>query len=90
MLGGGVPVTLLDTAGMRDAAADAAEAIGVRRSRAVARQADIVVMVYDAGVRTFEIISVCVRARARAHAPCVALLIATSPEGVSSLLCIPA
>jgi tRNA modification GTPase len=45
---GGVPVTLLDTAGVREAG-DEAERLGVERSVAAARQSDIVVMVADAG-----------------------------------------
>jgi tRNA modification GTPase len=44
---GGVPVTLLDTAGLRDSA-DAVEAEGVRRARARVEQADLVVLVSDA------------------------------------------
>lgn len=44
---GGVPITLLDTAGMRESV-DLVEQIGVERSMAAARQADIVLMVVDA------------------------------------------
>jgi len=44
---GGIAMTLVDTAGLR-AGADAVEAEGVRRARAWARTADIVLAVYDA------------------------------------------
>jgi tRNA modification GTPase len=45
---GGIPVTLIDTAGVR-AAGDAVEAEGVRRARAAAFEADVVLLVLDAG-----------------------------------------
>jgi tRNA modification GTPase len=45
---GGVPVTLVDTAGLRESA-DAIEAEGVRRARARAAQADLVIGVVEAG-----------------------------------------
>lgn len=44
---GGVPITLLDTAGMRESS-DVVEKIGVERSVAAARQADMVMLVVDA------------------------------------------
>ena len=44
---GGVPVTLLDTAGLRDSP-DPIEAEGVRRARARAAAADLVIDVFDA------------------------------------------
>ncbi|MBV9782746.1 MAG: tRNA uridine-5-carboxymethylaminomethyl(34) synthesis GTPase MnmE [Acidisphaera sp.] len=43
----GVPVTLVDTAGLRETG-DAIEAEGVRRARARAREADLVLAVHDA------------------------------------------
>jgi tRNA modification GTPase len=45
---GGVPVTLVDTAGLRDAA-DEIEAEGVRRARARAAAADLVIGISEAG-----------------------------------------
>jgi len=46
---GGVPVTLVDTAGLRDTT-DEIEAEGVRRARAHAEAADAVILVEDASV----------------------------------------
>jgi tRNA modification GTPase len=45
---GGVPVTLLDTAGLRDSI-DPVEAEGVRRARARASEADLVLLLSEAG-----------------------------------------
>lgn len=47
----GIPVNLLDTAGVREAR-DLVERLGVQRSRAAAQAADIVLMIYDATVGT--------------------------------------
>ena len=44
---GGIPVALIDTAGVRDAGDDV-EAEGVRRARAAAGEADLVILVIDA------------------------------------------
>jgi tRNA modification GTPase len=44
---GGVPVTLVDTAGLR-ATGDVVESIGVERAREEARRADVVLYVFDA------------------------------------------
>jgi tRNA modification GTPase len=48
---GGVPVVLIDTAGLRESD-DAVESIGVQRSRTVASQADLVWYVYDGSIGT--------------------------------------
>ncbi len=53
---GGVPVTLVDTAGLREAT-DEIEAEGVRRARARAAAADLVIEVIEAGGRIGELIS---------------------------------
>jgi tRNA modification GTPase len=44
----GIPVTIVDTAGVRPAH-DVVEAEGVRRARAAASEADLVLLVLDAG-----------------------------------------
>jgi tRNA modification GTPase len=46
---GGIPVELVDTAGLREAM-DEAEAIGVRKSREALAEADVVLVVLDASV----------------------------------------
>ncbi len=46
---GGVPVTLVDTAGLRETA-DLVESIGVARAREEARRADLLIYVLDAGL----------------------------------------
>ena len=46
---GGIPVELVDTAGLREAK-DEAEAIGVRKTREILAEADVVMVVLDASV----------------------------------------
>jgi tRNA modification GTPase len=47
---GGIPVRLVDTAGLReDAGGDGIEAEGIRRSRALMDEADLVILVKDSG-----------------------------------------
>jgi tRNA modification GTPase len=50
---GGIPVNLIDTAGLRESA-DEAEAIGIRKSREALAEADIVLIVLDAGANSFD------------------------------------
>ncbi|MFT7625352.1 MAG: tRNA modification GTPase [Myxococcota bacterium] len=45
---GGIPVTLVDTAGLRDATDDVVEAAGVDRAHALVASADLVLLVSDA------------------------------------------
>jgi tRNA modification GTPase len=46
---GGIPINLVDTAGLREAA-DEAESIGIRKSREALADADLVLVVVEAGV----------------------------------------
>lgn len=46
---GGVPIVLIDTAGLRDSD-DQVEAVGIRRAREIAADADVVWFLYDAGL----------------------------------------
>jgi tRNA modification GTPase len=50
---GGIPVNLIDTAGLREAT-DEAEAIGIQKSREALADADIVLFVCDAASRNFD------------------------------------
>lgn len=50
---GGVPVTLIDTAGVHDQVADAVEAAGVERALALAQEADLVLLLSD-GEATYD------------------------------------
>ncbi len=50
---GGIPVNLIDTAGLRESD-DEAEAIGIQKSREALADADIVLIVLDAGARSFD------------------------------------
>lgn len=54
----GLPVILSDTAGLRDDAADAAEAIGIARARNVAAAADLVIALDDSVVAVENVIAV--------------------------------
>ncbi len=49
----GLPVVLIDTAGLRDSQ-DEVEALGIQRSRAQAAAADLIWYVYDASIGLFE------------------------------------
>jgi tRNA modification GTPase len=51
---GGIPVNLIDTAGLREAF-DEAEAIGIQKSREALAEADIVLLVFEALTTHFEI-----------------------------------
>lgn len=71
----GVSVSLLDTAGVREAG-DLVERLGVQRSRAAAQAADIVLMIFDATVRLPFL-----------HVPCDRPSgLAAKPEGLSSAM----
>jgi tRNA modification GTPase len=49
---GGIPVNLVDTAGLREAT-DEAEAIGIRKSREALAEADLILVVVDATANSF-------------------------------------
>jgi tRNA modification GTPase len=51
---GGIPVKLIDTAGLREAV-DEAEAMGIQKSREVLAEADLVLLVLDATAPPFEL-----------------------------------
>lgn len=50
----GIPVTLTDTAGIRDTPSDEIEAIGIKRAKEVLKKADLVLLVVDSSKKAYE------------------------------------
>ncbi|CAL8463932.1 g3467 [Coccomyxa elongata] len=78
----GIPVNLLDTAGVREAG-DLVERLGVQRSRAAAQAADIVLMIYDATRGWTEEDSIVFEGLWSAQAPSEVRSEATGPNGMT-------
>ncbi|BDA49035.1 probable tRNA modification GTPase MnmE [Coccomyxa sp. Obi] len=78
----GIPVNLLDTAGVREAG-DLVERLGVQRSRAAAQAADIVLMIYDATLGWTEEDSIVFEGLWSTQAPSEAQSESMGPDGMT-------
>ncbi len=85
---GGIPVNLIDTAGLREAT-DEAEAIGIQKSREALAEADIVLVVLDATAHAFRYEEQIIRTlEGRQHIPVFNKidLLPAPPSGLDTLL----
>ena len=64
---GGIPIELVDTAGLREAT-DEAESIGIRKSREALADADLILVVLEAGIPTREDEAALIQSLAGRHA----------------------